>query len=133
MSGRNFGCGSSREHAPQSLYYAGFRAILAESFAEIFFGNATTLGLPCIRLRREDREALASLVGERPEQEMEIDLTTKDGPTVRFSNRAFRGELPETTRKSLVEGQWDPLGSLLDARDEASRLAARLPKPAVPR
>ena len=128
LSGRNFGCGSSREHAPQSLYYAGFRAILAEGFAEIFFGNATTLGMPCIAFRREDQEALAALVCQQPEQEMEIDLTAASGPAVRFGDRLFRGELPEATRKSLVEGQWDPLGQLLDAPDDVARLAGKTGK-----
>ena len=58
LSGSNFGCGSSREHAPQAIYRSGFRAIIAESFAEIFFGNSTTLGMPCVSASREDIESL---------------------------------------------------------------------------
>jgi 3-isopropylmalate/(R)-2-methylmalate dehydratase small subunit len=129
VSGRNFGCGSSREHAPQSLYYAGIRAVLAEGFAEIFFGNATTLGIPCVTLSAPDRDAIAGLITERPQQEIEIDLTLAP-PTIRFANRTFAGEIPESARRSLVEGQWDALGQLLDGREAVSKVASRLPGPA---
>ena len=128
VTGRNFGCGSSREHAPQSLYYAGIRAIVAESFAEIFFGNATTLGLPCVRLKRDDRVALAALIEENPAREIVLDLAGTP-PTLRVAEREFVVELPEATRRGLVEGQWDPLAQLLDGRDEVSELAGRLPRP----
>jgi 3-isopropylmalate/(R)-2-methylmalate dehydratase small subunit len=127
VCGKNFGCGSSREHAPQSLYYAGFRAILAEGFAEIFFGNATTLGIPCVRLAAGERAALARAIEAEPEREIEIDLTAAPGPAVRFGERTFRGEMPEATRRSLVEGQWDPLALLLDGRDAVAQVAARRP------
>jgi 3-isopropylmalate/(R)-2-methylmalate dehydratase small subunit len=129
VSGRNFGCGSSREHAPQSLYYLGIRAILAEGFAEIFFGNSTTLGIPCVTLAAADREALARLIVERPQQEVEIDLTVTK-PTIRFADRTFPGRIPESTRRSLIEGQWDALGQLLEGREAAGKFAARLPGPA---
>jgi 3-isopropylmalate/(R)-2-methylmalate dehydratase small subunit len=126
VSGRNFGCGSSREHAPQSLYYFGIRAIVAEGFAEIFFGNSTTLGIPCVVLSAEDRRELGRLVEIDPTREVDIDLTT-ESPVVRFGDRDFRGTIPAATRRSLVEGQWDALGQLLDGRDAVSKLAARLP------
>ncbi|MGH7898823.1 MAG: 3-isopropylmalate dehydratase small subunit [Candidatus Binatia bacterium] len=127
VSGRNFGCGSSREHAPQSLHYFGIRAILAESFAEIFFGNATTLGLPCVTLRPADRLALAELVRARPDREIEIDFTAP-APAVSFDDRVFLGGIPESTRQSLIEGQWDALGQLLDGKDAVSALAEKLPR-----
>jgi 3-isopropylmalate/(R)-2-methylmalate dehydratase small subunit len=129
VSGRNFGCGSSREHAPQSLYYLGIRAILAEGFAEIFFGNSTTLGIPCVTLAPADRDALARLIVERPQQEIEIDLTLTK-PTIRFGDRMFTGEMPESSRRSLVDGQWDALGQLLDGREAVGKIAAKLPGPA---
>ena len=125
VSGRNFGCGSSREHAPQSLYYFGIRVILAESFAEIFFGNSTTLGIPCVKLSPTDRQAIADAIRQRPEQEIEIDLTTAK-PTIRCADLVLHGEMPESTRKGLVEGEWDALGQLLDGRDAVGRLAKRL-------
>jgi 3-isopropylmalate/(R)-2-methylmalate dehydratase small subunit len=126
VSGRNFGCGSSREHAPQSLYYFGIRAILAEGFAEIFFGNSTTLGIPCVTLSPADRRELGGLVEQSPAGEIEIDLT-QSPPLVRFGDRRFGGSIPESTRRSLVEGQWDALGQLLDGREAVAKLAARLP------
>ena len=128
VSGRNFGCGSSREHAPQSLYYLGIRAILAESFAEIFFGNSTTLGIPCVTLAPTDRDALARLVTEHPGQEIDIDLTPTK-PTIRFGDRTFTGEMPESARRSLVDGQWDALAQLLDGREAVGKVAAKLPGP----
>jgi len=125
VAGRNFGCGSSREHAPQSLYYFGIRAILAEGFAEIFFGNSTTLGIPCVKLSPADRQAIAGAIQQRPEQEIDIDLTTAK-PTIRCADLVVHGEMPESTRKGLVEGEWDALGQLLDGRDAVARLAKRL-------
>jgi 3-isopropylmalate/(R)-2-methylmalate dehydratase small subunit len=126
VSGRNFGCGSSREHAPQSLYYFGIRAVLAEGFAEIFFGNSTTLGIPCVVLSAEDRRELGRGIETDPTREIYIDLTA-ESPIVRFGDREFRGTMPPATRRSLVEGQWDALGQLLDGRDAVAKLAARLP------
>jgi 3-isopropylmalate/(R)-2-methylmalate dehydratase small subunit len=129
VSGRNFGCGSSREHAPQSLYYFGIRAVLAEGFAEIFFGNSTTIGIPCVTLAPADRAALAELIDRHPAQEIEVDLSS--GPVrVRFGDRVFEGTMPESTRQSLVAGEWDALGQLLDGAEAARALAARLPRPA---
>jgi 3-isopropylmalate/(R)-2-methylmalate dehydratase small subunit len=128
VCGRNFGCGSSREHAPQSLYYFGIRAILAEGFAEIFFGNSTTLGIPCVTLKPAEREELTRWISAHPDREIEIDLTAAE-PAVRFGGQEIRGAIPESTRRSLVEGQWDALGQLLDGRDAAEALAARLPAP----
>jgi 3-isopropylmalate/(R)-2-methylmalate dehydratase small subunit len=128
VSGRNFGCGSSREHAPQSLYYFGIRAILAEGFAEIFFGNSTTLGIPCVTLAPSDRDELARLVSEHPKQEIDIDLTLAK-PTIRFGDRTFTGEMPESIRRSLVDGQLDALAQLLDGREAVGKVAAKLPGP----
>jgi len=128
VSGRNFGCGSSREHAPQSLYYFGIRAILAEGFAEIFFGNSTTLGIPCVTLSPPDRAGLAELIDERPGEEIDVDLATEP-VQVRCGGRVFTGSIPRSTRQSLVEGQWDALGALLDGRDAVAALVKHLPGP----
>src|SRR5690606_23057327 len=70
LSGSNFGCGSSREHAPQAIYRAGFRGIIAESFAEIFFGNSITLGMPCISLTREEIKEIAAAIEADPSVEI---------------------------------------------------------------
>lgn len=74
LAGRNFGCGSSREHAPQSLMRWGIRAIVAESFAEIFFGNCNSLGIPAVRASREDLQRLAAVVEGTPETAVTVDL-----------------------------------------------------------
>ena len=74
ISDANFGCGSSREHAPQSLFRAGFRAIIAGNFAEIFFGNATNLGMPCVSVENEDRKRLSQLVEKQPDQNLTVAL-----------------------------------------------------------
>src|ERR1700749_4045014 len=73
LSGANFGCGSSREHAPQALYRFGFRAIIAESFAEIFFGNCTTLGIPCVTASAKDIQFLANEIERNPKLEVTVD------------------------------------------------------------
>ncbi|MEC8820207.1 MAG: isopropylmalate isomerase, partial [Pseudomonadota bacterium] len=70
ISDANFGCGSSREHAPQAIQKFGFKAIIAESFAEIFHGNCTTLGIPCLIMAKDARSALADLVQDNPQEEM---------------------------------------------------------------
>src|SRR5436190_9487598 len=77
LSGSNFGCGSSREHAPQALYRYGFRAIIAESFAEIFFGNCTTLGIPCVYASGADIAVLAKEIERNPQLEVTIDVEHK--------------------------------------------------------
>ena len=122
---RNFGCGSSREHAPQSIAKRGFQALVAESFAEIFFGNSTTLGLPCVTLPRRSLDDLAGRVARRPETVVTVDLAAK---LVR-SDDGFRAELamPEGARQALMGGRWDPIGELLEATDAVRALASSLP------
>ena len=111
LSGSNFGCGSSREHAPQAIYRSGFRAIIAESFAEIFFGNSTTLGMPCVSASREDIEALGAAIGEDPGTEIRIDL---EAMTVSYGDHSFDVTMPDSARQALTAGRWDPIQELLD-------------------
>jgi 3-isopropylmalate/(R)-2-methylmalate dehydratase small subunit len=124
LTGSNFGCGSSREHAPQALYRVGFRAILAESFAEIFFGNSTTLGMPCVVMDRQDIRALAALVEEDPALLVTVDLLESK---VTAADMDFRGELPDHAREALVRGKWDAIGDLLENIPEIRRVAEALP------
>jgi len=123
ISGANFGCGSSREHAPQAIYRYGFRGIIAENFAEIFFGNCTTLGIPCIALSREDRLALGALVEDNPEIEVTIDVENLE---VRAGDKVFKGRMREAAQKALISARWDPIGELLDARELVAKKAAEL-------
>lgn len=114
LSGANFGCGSSREHAPQALYRYGFRAVIAESFAEIFFGNCTTLGIPCVCATAEDIQALAAAIEADPSIEVRVDL---DKQRVFYGDKNFTVAMPETAREALVSGKWDPIAELLEQKD----------------
>ncbi|MBJ7392497.1 MAG: 3-isopropylmalate dehydratase small subunit, partial [Chthoniobacterales bacterium] len=96
LAGRNFGCGSSREHAPQALYRHGFRAILAESFAEIFFGNSITLGMPCLVMDGRDIRALAALIEEAPQTELNIDIPNGQ---VTLADVSFPAKLPDHAKE----------------------------------
>ena len=115
LSGSNFGCGSSREHAPQAIYRSGFRAIIAESFAEIFFGNSTTLGMPCVSASRENIEALGTALDEDPGTEIRIDL---EAMTVSYGDHSFDVTMPDSARQALTAGRWDPIQELLDNEKE---------------
>lgn len=115
LSGANFGCGSSREHAPQALYRFGFRAIIAESFAEIFFGNCTTLGIPCVVAAAADIRALADEIERLPNLEVTVDLQEE---RAYFDDSYFRIAVPHTAREALITGQWDPIAALLENRDK---------------
>jgi 3-isopropylmalate/(R)-2-methylmalate dehydratase small subunit len=114
LSGTNFGCGSSREHAPQALYRFGFRAVIAESFAEIFFGNCTTLGIPCAVASAADIQMLAGEVERNPKLEVTVDLMAG---RVSFEDQDFPIALPDTARDALTTGQWDPIAELLENKD----------------
>ncbi len=115
LSGSNFGCGSSREHAPQAIYRSGFRAIIAESFAEIFFGNSTTLGMPCVSASREDIGSLGAAIEEDPGTGIRIDL---EGMTVSYGDHDFAITMPDSARQALTAGRWDPIQELLDNEKE---------------
>ncbi len=124
LSNANFGCGSSREHAPQALAKSGFRAIVAESFAEIFSGNATALGIPCACVSHEAALALQELVERDPSLELVIDLEAQE---VTAGGRRYAFWMKPGAREALVSGQWDPIGQLLDGAEETARVSAALP------
>jgi 3-isopropylmalate/(R)-2-methylmalate dehydratase small subunit len=123
LSDSNFGCGSSREHAPQAIYRFGFRAIIAVSFAEIFFGNSTTLGLPCISVTRQDIAQLAAAVEADPALELQIDLIDV---TIRAGDLLVHGSLEASARDALLGGRWDPIAELLEGAPSVAATAARL-------
>lgn len=123
LSGSNFGCGSSREHAPQALYRHGFRAIIAESFAEIFFGNSTTLGMPCMSLPRNDIAEIASAIEANPELELTVDI---EHSTVQVGDKIYQAKLRDSARYGLIEGRWDPIAELLEGKKEIDEVAGRL-------
>ena len=123
---KNFGCGSSREHAPQAIsrWRNGIRAIVGESFAEIFFGNCVSLGLPCVTVDAASIEALQKAVTADPTVAVTVDLKDKIVSTgaVRVSLR-----IPEGVRQQFLDGRWDTTGELLANRDAIVALAKKLP------
>lgn len=124
LSGANFGCGSSREHAPQSLWHYGFRAIVAESFAEIFFGNSTTLGIPCVCADHADIAKIGELIENDPDAPVDVNL---DNMTVSCKGFSCKCRMPDTTRAALISGTWDPIAELLDAEEKTKEKASALP------
>ena len=124
VANANFGCGSSREHAPQALMRWGIEAFVAVSFAEIFFGNCAAMGLPCLRASEEDVARLMRSVEEDPALVVEIDV---EAGRARFGGRTVAAAIPAGPREQLVTGTWDALGQLLGAGEEIGRTARRLP------
>ena len=112
VAGVNFGCGSSREHAPQSLRKYGFTGVIAESFAEIFFGNSTTLAMPCVTASAADVQRLREAVEADPATEVTIDVVGQRVST--SGGLSFPVTMPESAREALVSGRWDPIQELLD-------------------
>jgi 3-isopropylmalate/(R)-2-methylmalate dehydratase small subunit len=124
LAGANFGCGSSREHAPQALARWGFRAIVAESFAEIFAGNALMIGLACVGVARRDRDQLMMLADNDASLEIMVDIGQR---RVLAGARSCQLTMPETTRTALMSGAWDTTGLLLERYEDVERTAAALP------
>ena len=120
----NFGCGSSREHAPQAIHRRGIQAVIGQSFSEIFFGNSVALGMPCPTVSRETSEALIALAEQDPASEFAIDL---DAMKVTAGGRAFDISLPAGAREAFLDGSWDATGALLENYDDVRRVAASLP------
>jgi 3-isopropylmalate/(R)-2-methylmalate dehydratase small subunit len=120
----NFGCGSSREHAPQAIARWGIRGIVGESFAEIFFGNALMIGLPCVTAAAADVDVLMSLVERDPSITIRIDLLAGRSEAGAFSCAV---SLPPNARDALATGTWDTTGMLRDRYDEVDAAAVRLP------
>jgi 3-isopropylmalate/(R)-2-methylmalate dehydratase small subunit len=121
---KNFGCGSSREHAPQALLRWGIKALVGESFADIFFGNCVALGIPCVSASEADIAALMAAVESDPAHDLTVDL---DALTATYRDRTYRIELPAGVRRQLLEGTWDGTRVLLDAGDRIRQTAERLP------
>ncbi len=124
IAGRNFGCGSSREHAPQALLRFGIEAIVGESFAEIFFGNCTALGLPCVRASHADLKKLGDAILANPQLVLTVDLVAQ---TVRDGNASVPCTMADGPRTALVTGEFDFLGQLLAGEPQIREKAATLP------
>jgi 3-isopropylmalate/(R)-2-methylmalate dehydratase small subunit len=124
LAGRNFGCGSSREHAPQALHKWGIRGIVAVSFAEIFFGNCTAMGLPCLSVPAAASAELLAAAAADPQAEFTLDVVAA---AVSVGARRVAGSLPAGVQQALVSGSWNATFVLLAAGDQIAATAARLP------
>ncbi|MFE3184225.1 3-isopropylmalate dehydratase small subunit 2 [Streptomyces violascens] len=124
VAGENFGCGSSREHAPQALYRWGIRAIAAVSFGEIFRGNSATIGLPCVLLTPEAAAESRAAIAANPVAEVTVDLEAK---RLRVDGRSWPVKINESLRRRFVSGSWDSLSTLAEGTQAAADLSRRLP------
>ncbi|MCU4925486.1 3-isopropylmalate dehydratase small subunit [Halobacteria archaeon AArc-dxtr1] len=120
----NFGCGSSREHAPQALMRWGIDAIIGESFAEIFAGNCLALGIPTVTADSETIQELQTWVEDNPDAELDIDV---DAETVTYGDETIDVTVDEAQRKALVEGVWDTTALMKANAGEVQKKAAELP------
>ena len=121
---KNFGCGSSREHAPQALMRWGIQGFVGESFAEIFFGNCVMLGLPCLTVSEADVARLMAAVEGDPALEVEMSV---EAQSVRFGSESIAATMADGPREQLISGTWDALGQLLEVKGEIASTADRLP------
>lgn len=120
---KNFGCGSSREHAPQALNRSGITVVIGESFAEIFEGNCGSMGIPVLTASNEVIETLMSETEKHPELKMKIDIRSTK---IKFNNIDYIIDIPDSSRISLLEGTWDSTASLLLSRKAVSLKAGEL-------
>jgi 3-isopropylmalate/(R)-2-methylmalate dehydratase small subunit len=121
---RNFGSGSSREHAPQGLRRWGIRALIGESFAEIFFGNSLMIGLACVTAAPKDIDTLMRLAEEDPSVPFRVDLKTG---TCDAAGLRVAISIPAHVRDALMTGAWDTTGLLMDRYEEVNAISSRLP------
>ena len=123
--GSNFGCGSSREHAPQAIQKWGIKAVVGVSFSEIFFGNTVAMGMPCVRLAAADVEALQAAIEADPRIQVTVDLEHNE---VRWNGgKKAPAAMPEGPRKQFVTGQWDATGELIEGANQVRATAKKLP------
>jgi len=124
VANANFGCGSSREHAPQALAKWGVQAIIAVSYSEIFHGNCVAMGLPAVRVTQADSETLQSVIEADPKLEVTLDLNAMQ---VKAGAKTFPCQLADGPRKQFLTGQWDALGELVDGLPQVRETAKKLP------
>jgi len=128
LGGENFGCGSSREHAPQAIKRSGIKAVVAESFAEIFFGNSSGIGMPCVCATHENLQTALNITTEHPETEWTLDLSAM---TLSCPAATIPVTMPAEPREALMQGRWDAVVELMNAPQAVAALAASLPAPSL--
>ncbi|NET23822.1 MAG: 3-isopropylmalate dehydratase small subunit [Okeania sp. SIO1H5] len=120
---QNFGCGSSREHAPQALMRWGIRALVGESFAEIFFGNCVSLGIPCLSVEAGVIDSMMESVSSHPEVEWKVDVRS----SLVQGDKEYLASLPPGTRDQFLRGSWNALGELLQSTEAVAAKAQSIP------
>ncbi len=120
----NFGCGSSREHAPQAIAKWGIKAIVGVSFSEIFFGNTVAMGMPCVRVSAAEVEKLQEEIDSDPRLSITIDIEHLE---VRYSGKVVPAIMADAPRKQFVTGQWDALSELASGLDKVRAASKKLP------
>jgi 3-isopropylmalate/(R)-2-methylmalate dehydratase small subunit len=120
----NFGCGSSREHAPQALVKWGIQAIIGESFAEIFLGNCLAMGIPCVTASLETVTQIQNQLQQQPQITLELDLSI---PAVKCGDQNYSVTINEGNRQMLLTGKWDSCGQLVSDLNAIKATAAKLP------
>ena len=120
----NFGCGSSREHAPQALMRWGIDAVVGESFAEIFAGNCLAMGIPTVTADQETIESLQSLIEERPTTEFTVDVADE---TLSYDGTSVEISVDEAQRRALVDGVWDTTALMQSNEETVRSVAEKLP------
>lgn len=120
----NFGCGSSREHAPQAIAKWGVTTIVGVSFSEIFYGNCVAMGIPVVRVSVADSEAIQTLIEQDPAVQVTVDL---EAMQVRVGAKAFTAQMADGVKKAFLTGAWDATGELLAGLPQVKDTAGRLP------
>jgi 3-isopropylmalate/(R)-2-methylmalate dehydratase small subunit len=121
---RNFGCGSSREHAPQALMRSGIKAVIGESFAEIFAGNCTAMGIPTMTLDHDVIRSIMDVIEADPSTPVEVDLPSS---TLTVGSEKYEFSMAPAYRSALIAGNWDSTSVLLSNIDAIEKHAAAIP------
>ena len=124
----NFGCGSSREHAPQAIKRSGVQAVVAESFAEIFFGNSSGIGMPCVCATHSALQTALSITKDAPSTVWTLDL---ESMTLSCPMVTLPVTMPAEPREALMQGRWDAVVELMNAPEAVAALAQKLPAPSL--